>query len=335
MRNHAWRWLPLLLLICSRPEAAAQDALDDELAARCLAAALPTPRAAALCHDVAVAVQILQPEAGLALVGGNPVLGTASPLGPKFRFIPRLNIGGRLNFAFVDQPNVISYPDSAGDPIEKESFVLVSPQLDVSIALFKGVNLTTTLGGFGAVELLGSFGAIIYPSGKGFVNNSTAFGLGARIGVLRESFTAPGVSVSLYRKWSDRIQRGTSGFSDAEYGMDLRAWSFRGAISKSFVAFALGFTLGYDNFSSDVDYSVSEIAGAFLEPSVIPVATENDLVKLDSSRWSAFVDVSYIVLFVNLVGELGWQESETLLLSNGDDIKSGQFFSALGVRLTL
>ncbi|MEE9155469.1 MAG: hypothetical protein V3U38_02405, partial [Gemmatimonadota bacterium] len=138
------------------PPALGQDGVDPGLLGRCATASLPTPRELALCHDVAVAIQILQPEAGMALVGGNPVLGTANTLGAKFRVIPRMNIAGRLTFVFVDLPNVIDYPSEG-----TLGFTASTAQLDLSVGVFKGLNLTTTLGGFASVELLGSLGTTI------------------------------------------------------------------------------------------------------------------------------------------------------------------------------
>ena len=308
------------------PPALGQDSVDPGLLGRCETASLPTPRERALCRDVAVAIQILQPEAGMALVGGNPVLGTANTLGARFRVIPRMNIAGRLTFVFVDLPNVIDYPSEG-----TLGFTTPTAQLDLSVGVFKGLDLTTTLGGFASVELLGSLGTTIYPAGDGFLGDAAGYGLGARIGIIRESFTAPGISVSVFRKWASQVEfGGVSAGDDSQFGMDLRAWSLRAGLSKSFVSVGVAFTLGWDSYSSDVEFAISDLAG-----NPIPLATEADPVELTSDRWSASLDLSYILLFFNFVAELGWQETETLTLSNGDELESGKLFGAIGVRLTL
>ncbi len=329
MRNVRLLSALLMMGVCSPPVLHGQDDVDVDLLTRCVTASLPTIELRALCRDVVVGLQILQPEAGLALAGGNPVLGTASPLGVKFRVIPRLNIGGRVSFAFIDLPDIVNYPSSVTEPVGTLGFTLPNAQLDVSAGVFDGFDLATTIGGFAAVELMGSLSAMIFPAGDGFENDVTGFGLGTRVGILRESFTAPGMSVSLFYKWAGRLQLGNiEDGDDAQLGTDLRVWSFRGGLSKNFVSFGLAFTLGWDSYNSDVDFALRDSSGD------IELAPQDDPAGLDSDRWSAHVDFSYIVLSFNLVGEVGWQEAETLALSNGSELESGKLFFTIGLRVT-
>jgi hypothetical protein len=309
---------------------AAQDGIDSNLSARCLAES-PSAAELALCRDAAAAIQLVQPELGLAAAGGNPVLGTASPIGTKFRFIPRVFFGGRINFVWAQLPDIIDFPDAPDQPVGTRDFSIVSPQLDLSVGVFDGLKLGSTLGGFASVELLGSLGPLILPAGEGFRNDVTAFGLGGRIGILRESFTAPGISLSAEYQWTGRIQYGSvTGGSDAQFGMDLSISSFRAGLSKSFVAIALAFTLGWDRYQSDVDLLITDSAGG-----PVPIIPAESRASLTSNRWSAFVDVSYIVLFLNIVAELGWQQNATLTTSSGGELTSGNFFGSIGIRASL
>jgi hypothetical protein len=309
---------------------AGQEGLDPDLTARCVAES-PTADELALCADAIAAIQLAQPELGLAAAGGNPVLGTASPIGTKFRFIPRVYFGGRMNFAWGQIPDVIGYPDDPGQPIAVRDFSIFSPQLDLSVGLFDGFKLGSTLGGLASVELLGSLGPLVLPSGEGFRNDVTAAGLGARIGILRESFTAPGLSVSGEYQWTGRIQYGdVAAGSDAQFGIDLNVTSFRAAISKSFVSIALALTLGWDHYQSDVDLTVTDSGGQ-----LVPIIPSSARESLGAERWSAFVDVSYIVLFLNIVAEVGWQESTKLTTSRGDELTAGNLFLSIGIRASL
>ncbi len=308
--------------------------LDPALVDRCQNAvdggSLP-PDQLPQCLGTVAAIQLMQPALGLTLAGGNPVLGTASPLGTKFRWIPRFNIGGRISFIWLVIPDVLNYPDDAGTPVGTISAMVYMPQIDASVGIFDGLDLSTTLGGFAAVELMGSLGALVLPAGDGFVNDATGFGLGARVGVLRESFTAPGVSISAYYKWFNRIQLGSvARGDDSEIGMDMSLWSFRAGVSKSFVVVGLAFVLGWDRYSSQVDYALAGPTGT-----LIPIVSRDDAVDYSSDRWSAFFDVSYIVLFFNIVAEFGWQGQEQLSDPQGTEFSSGGFFGALGIRFTL
>ncbi len=318
--------------------AVAQD-VDAELLGRCEAAGLASPFTRNLCRDVATALEIMQPEAGMLLAGGNPVLGTFSPVGTRFRFIPRVNVGARVNIILADVPDVVDYPDAVGSPIGGLDFPVPMGQLDLSIGVFDGFQAATTLGGLLSVELLGSLSTIILPSGEGFVSDATGYGVGARIGIIRESFTAPGISVSAMYKWMDRFQLGDlSAGDDAQFGADLRVLSARAGISKSFLILNVAAGLGVDRYSSDVDFAVrSPLALAPVGDPLarIDIATEEDPADLTSTRWSGFVDVSYVLLFFNIVGEVGWQETEALNLSTGDEVESGSAFGAIGIRLSL
>jgi hypothetical protein len=322
------------LLAAAPATLSAQGRLDSDLLALCQVAADGGSLAAAdlpLCRDVVASMQLVQPELGLTLAGGNPVLGTASPLGTKFRAIPRVNLGGRMTFAWMSIPDILDYPELPDEPVGTVGMTATMPQIDISVGLFEGFDLATTLGGFAAIELLGSVGAMVLPSGAGFQNDVTGWGLGVRVGLLRESFTAPGVSISGFYKAMGRVQYGNveSG-DDAQFGMDMSVASFRAGLSKSFVALGFALTLGWDRYSSDVDYGIAGPTG-----NLIPVAPENAPAQLVSSRWSAFVDVSYIVLFFSVVAEAGWQEGVKLTTSRGDEIESGNFFGTIGMRFTL
>jgi len=324
----------IVLLVASAPCAVAQDsALDDKLIARCQAASLPTG-SDALCADAVASIQLLQPELGLLLAGGNPVLGTASPVGTKFRWMPRFQFGGRIGFAWAKIPDILVPPGQAAEAGTR-SFVMAMPQLDLSVGVFDGVEVGTTLGGFGAVEAIASLGTLILPNGEGFEEGAAGVGLGARVGLLRESFTAPGISLTGLYKWFGRVQYGGDDEGDTGFGLNMEVASFRAAISKSFVAFGLGFTLAYDSYWSDVDLQVNVPSGAFPLEASVDVIPNGDTVEIQTERWSAFVDVSYIVLFFNFTAEFGWQEEAGLSTSNGDELQAGNFFGTIGLRLTL
>jgi hypothetical protein len=317
------------ILVASSP-LLGQEALNPDMLARCQEAGLPV-EGLPLCRDVVAAVQLLQPELGLALAGGNPTLGTASPLGKKFRFIPRMHFGVRVNFTGAEIPDILNYPADPRQPLPSRSFTIASPQADLSIGLFNGFQLASTLDGFLAVELLGSLGVLMLSSGQGFQDNAPGYGLGARVGILRESFTAPGISVSGYYKRTGDIDYGkVADGDDAQIGLDLDVYSFRTGISKSFVSFGVVVTLGWDRYQSAVAYAVADGTGG-----MTVVASPEEPVDLASERWSAFADLSYVVLFVNIVAELGWQEGQPLSTSRGDELASGKLFGSLGLELTL
>lgn len=326
--------MPLLAILLSvaapSGELKAQDQPDAALLARCEAADLE-PAQRPLCRDAAISLELLQPEFGLALASGNPVLGTASPIPGRFRFLPRFHIGGRVSFAPVTVPNTLDFSSGNAGSGGRLDFTLFAPQVDLSVGIFEGAQLGSTLDGFASIELLASLTAVVTPAGEGFQNDATGYGLGARVGLLRESFIAPGISFSALYKWFGRIRQGDlSAGQDARVGLDMRVASLRAGISKSFAALGLAITLGYDSHWSDVSL-------ALRDPSLgeTTVVAEDAPLELQSERFSAFVDFSYIVVFANFVAELGWQEAQDLVTSTGDEITSGNLFGSIGIRFTL
>jgi hypothetical protein len=329
MKAHCGTLLLVGLALLSPAGGQAQTG-DPALLEACQSAGLPIGQLAR-CQDVVTSLQLLQPELGMALAGGNPVLGTASPIGTKFRFIPRIYLGGRINFVWAAIPDVLNYADDPSAALATREFSVPMPQLDLSVGLFDGWRLGSTLSGLGSVEILGSLGAMILPAGEGFENDATGLGLGARIGLIRESFTAPGLSLSGEYQWTGRIRHGSvANGDDAQFGMDLSATSFRLGLSKSFVAIGLALTIGWDHYQSDVDLGVADDDG-----NLVAVVPNDDRMSLSEDRWSASVDVSYIVLFLNIAAQLGWQENGRYVTSRGDDLTSGNFFSAIGMRVSL
>ncbi|NIQ59770.1 MAG: hypothetical protein GWN85_41840, partial [Gemmatimonadetes bacterium] len=67
----------------------------------------------------------------------------------------------------------------------------------------------------------------------------------------------------------------------------------------------------------------------------VTVVPDSDPLDLQAERWSAFVDVSYIVLYFNIVAEAGWQEEQKLPSSRGAELETGNFFGSIGIRVTL
>jgi hypothetical protein len=282
------------------------------------------------CYRVAEAIQIVQPRVGIALSGGNPVIGTASTLGMRLGAMPRISIGLRASAAAVEVAGIESLSDQ-----EKMTFAVPAVSADVAVGLFSGFGLGPTVGGLGSIDLLGSVGTIPLPSGEGFDGSPFSWAAGARLGILRESFTAPGISVSgTYRKVGE-IEYGDAELAneDAYFLMDdLSAWSLRGTISKRLLALGLTAGAGYDRYDSAVLLRVDD-------PNPLNQDFELSTDELESSRTTFFGNVSLTMMILHLAGEFGWQ-------SGGDPdfadqpqaqteyLDKGGIYGSLALRLT-
>jgi hypothetical protein len=308
--------------------------------------------AAEECTVVAQAVDAAQPQLGILMAGGNPILGTASTGGVRLGLIPRVSFTARVNVVAARLPDIREELQGGGNVQE---FAVPAPAVgaNVSVGLTQGFSVAPMIGGFGALDLLGSVSVLPLSLLDDFGDNAFSWGAGARVGLVRESFVTPGVSVSLmYRDLGD-VQfgevcsgietpavdnRSACSTSDDDFGeidFGLSNWSARGAVSKRLLGLGLTAGVGYDRFQTDADFAFRAPTG--------PGGTDQVFryrdIAVDNDRWSAFLDASFTVLVASLVAEVGWMQGSDAIAdfpSTSDfDPGEGTWFGSLGARLSL
>lgn len=320
-------------------------AQDVESVCRNAPASTPT-EARNACVAVAQAVDAAQPQLGILMAGGNPTLGTASTGGVRLGIIPRFSLTGRVNVVGARLPDITQIDPNAGGGSETDQFSVPAPALgaNVSLGLTNGFSVAPLLGGFGAIDLLGSVTVLPLSLIDEFDDNAVSWGAGARVALMRESFVTPGVSVSLMYRDMGELKYGdvcegdppqdgpdtecanTDG-DDGEIRFGLSNWSARAAVSKRLLGLGLTAGVGYDRFESDADLAVR---------SGTSITRFRD-VSVDNDRWSAFVDASYTVLVGSLVGEVGWMQGGDAISGFSGEFDPGQgtWFGSVGARLSL
>jgi hypothetical protein len=302
------------------------------------------------CGTVAQAVDAAQPQLGILMAGGNPTLGTASTGGVRLGLIPRVSLTGRINVVGAHLPD---FREETGGQVEKYAFPAPAVGANLSVGLTQGVSVAPTIGGFGAIDLLASVSVLpLSLLGDEFGDNGFSWGAGARVGLVRESFVTPGVSVSLmYRSLGDvrvgevcggsevpssgnRSLCSTDGdFGEIEFGVDN--WSARAAVSKRLLALGLTAGVGYDRFGSSANLGFRAPTGPGGTDEVYRYAG----IAGDNDRWSAFIDGSFTILFGSIVAELGWMQGadpiDALPAISDFDPGAGTFFGSVGARLSL
>ena len=253
--------------------------------------------------------EVTQQRVGIALSGGNPVPGASSTLGMRLGTIPRISVGVRMTGVQLDIPDLES-----GNANDELSSIPRSKNIDASIGVFSGLSLFPTVGGFGSIDLLASYGQLSMPDDDGYGDDPDSWGVGLRLGILRESFTAPGVSVSgMYRKIGD--VRHQVGEPERDAGTVLllennRAINLRATVGKRLLMLGAVAGIGYDRYSSDAQLFVPFSA-----------ALERELT---TSTTTLFANLSWSMLVVHIVGEAGVQRSD-----------EDAYYGSLAVRLAL
>ncbi|CAN5763361.1 hypothetical protein BH23GEM6_BH23GEM6_05900 [soil metagenome] len=351
-------WVPAIsvALLCS--PASAQDTG--------LAAACQQPEISAEAREICVAaaqgVASAQPQFGILLAGGNPTPGVAGAAGLRLGFLLRTSVTGKVNLALIRLPDLLADATAQTGRQLNRTVGIPAPALSAtgSVGLFPGFDAAPMIRGIGAVDLLGSATwlplRLLGVEGVEQGSSQLATAGGVRIGFLRESFAAPGLSTSLmYRKLGQlaygdvcpapaqtesREVRGSTfeygscaGPGDAgEFSLDLTNWSTRVVASRRLLGLGFAGGLGYDRFVSNVSTGFRQPTG---EASSFGRIHDQELT---SDRWSGFVNASLSAVLTSFVAEVGWMQGAAAIpgyseTRGGFDPATGTFFGSLGLRL--
>ena len=277
---------------------AAQEA--QTLAIECDAQAGGDPtmcaRAVGAGRDVATDIGLLAGP-GAELPGQGSALGRR--IGGSPRFAPWIRAAG----------HTLSVPDLA-DPAGtgEASFFVPALQGGLGLGIFDGFSVMPTMGGVLSVDVVGQASFVFLPQDRGFDGRVDVYSLGARVGLLRESFTLPGVTLSVARRFSGAARLGDTTAGDAgEVSVDPSVTSLRATVGKDLYAFGVLLGAGWDDFSSETAARVSDGSGGF--------ATVGS--TLETSRTLYFLGLS------RQLGVLSWVSLELGLAEGLDPVAIG------------
>jgi len=153
------------------------------------------------CTQAYDVYQFMAPQLGVALAGGNAMLGQGSVLGGLGHFA----VAVRGNVFNGQLPRVDQFTESTTGAQRQElptkDQVLGLPTADAAIGIFKGIPLVlTNVGGIDALVSASYVPTINSDNISVTPRNNWQLGYGARIGLLSESLIVPGVSAT----WIER-----------------------------------------------------------------------------------------------------------------------------------
>jgi hypothetical protein len=280
------------------------------------------------CQQTALAAQAAQGALGLAASGGTDLPGSASTLGWRMKGSPRIGISFR---GMLSQATLPSLESTGSGPDGDKSASIPALHVSATVGLFDGFFLGPTVGGFGSIDLTATGQWIAPPKGAGFQENVLGWGIGGRLGILRESFSLPGISLSVARRFlgeSSIFQR--SGGDPAEAEFDLEVTSIRGVVGKDIAGIGLLAGGGWDRYSGDVSLRVDGPSG---ESPGTPT-----LGAMTSDRLLYFLGASMTFLALQVSGEVGQAEGFDPTLpfpgQGGFDPSGRTTFGSLSFRVT-
>jgi hypothetical protein len=286
MRGAAVALAALVALPTSR--AFAQEA--QAFATRCDTQAGGDPT---MCALAVGAGRDLMGDVGLLAGPGSEVPGQPSTLGRRLGGTPRLAPSLRVGAHSVVVPDLAD-PTRGGEG----SFLVPGVHGGLGLGLFDGFSLLPTVGGVLSLDVVGQASFLFFPESDGFDGRVDVLSVGARVGLLRESFTLPGVTLSVSRRLSGSLRLGDTTAGDAgEVLLDPAVTSLRATVGKDLFAFGVLAGLGWDDYSSDTAIRVTDGAGGFA------AASET----LEASRTLYFVGLSRQLGVLSWISaEVGW-----------------------------
>jgi hypothetical protein len=313
---------------------------------------LPTPKCVAgapgsatliaqdACQQAYDVYQLIAPQLGLALAGGNATAGTGSVLGGLGHF----SVGVRVNAFDGLFPNTSNggYPVSTNGAqrrtLATKGQWFGAPTADAAIGLFKGFPLALT-NVLGADALISAEYVPTIHNGDFSLDPSSnfRFGYGARIGLLSESIAFPGVSFTWIERDLPTIKVGINGSAVGANGstiaidnMDVRTRAWRIVASKSLIAFSVAAGIGQDNYkqSATLTGTVNQFGAS---------ASQSLAAQQSLGRTNFFGDFSINLPVLKIVFEAGDALGGSVATYNsfaGGRADRSQVYGSFGLRLS-
>jgi len=290
----------------------------EALAARCSGS---NPSLQIRCTDAALAARVVQQRVGLLAGLGAEVAGSASTLGRMLGTRPRLSVSLRGALAVGHLPD----PGDRQDGTARGSTVIPALHAGLSLGIFDGFHPVPTAAGFLSVDLVAGTSIILLPTTSGFPERSHAVSWGVRVGVLRESFTLPGVSFSATRRSVAPVVLGSLAGGDAfEVSVDPSVTSLRATVGKDVYRVGIMGGVGWDSYGGNATARSAESEG-----------TVDDF---GNRRMLYFGGASYNLLALQVSAEAGWAPGfarpSTPVAASFDPTRCA-YFAGLALRLTL
>jgi len=227
---------------------------------------------------------------------------------------PRTALDVRFGFGQVRHPALAS-----SDPSVALDRSQVAIGVGGEIALFDGFQLYPTLGGVLSADVLAGYTWIPWPTDQGYERASSYRTLGVRVGLLRESFSVPGIAATVAKSWgSTAIFAGDT----AVVSLDPSATHLKLAVGKDLYGVGVHAAVGRN--WSDAD---ARIGGDFGQGQVLAGG------KIDHARTTAQLGASLNFLVLRIQADVGWGLGAGGPETEQFAAEEGALFGAIAVRL--
>ena len=325
MKRHRSRLgaLALAAVLGGSADSTAQDL--GPFIARCAGGGSPSLVTA--CQNAVLAAQAIRGGISTTAAVGEGLPGSASTIGRRLGASPRLSVALRLNLALFNVPDVLDAGPLSSGESTIEAFGVRGT---AAVGILDGFSVMPTVGGILSFDLVGSLNLLFLQDGDGFSDDESLLSIGGRLGLLRESFTMPGVTVSLIQQYGEQFTWGGITSSGTQVDADVSTTALRAAIGKDLFAMAFLAGVGWDWQKGELGVRVHDPE----RPGEQGIADADDLT---TRRTVYYAGVSMTRLVFQFSVEGGWAGGYDDLPGYPGDYDPGGItpFVNLAVRLTL
>ena len=193
-----WLWFMICFFILVKPSGYLVSQNTNTLAASCVGK-LPVSRSM-LCYPSILAARTIRSGAIIASSYGSEMPGSSSAIGrtKNGQFKPRnLSVAFSSGLVHVTLPNLGMVQS---DPKSSSGLNIYGFNTTFDLGLFDGLTISPGIRGVFAIDVLGSASVESFRWDPMYKRARVGTGsLGIRIGLVRESFTLPGLTVSVFK----------------------------------------------------------------------------------------------------------------------------------------
>ncbi len=286
------------------------------------------------CQKAIDLLQFMAPQLGATLTGGNAVLGEHSAM----RGLGHISLGVKVNalestLPRVDQRTPATTGAQADDYAVRKQWI-AAPVVDAAIGVFRGIPFAGTYA-LGVDALVNV--AYIPTVNEGDLSvevpdGSFKFGVGARVGLLAETFLTPGVSVTYLQRDLPtlNVQGRVSGDELDVRNVHVSTSAWRLVAGKNFSVFGVAVGGGQDTYDTraDVQATINHL---------VPSVTSNVIsARQDLTRQNIFASLALNLPALRVVGEVGRASGGTIATYNtfaGHRADDARNYASLGLRV--
>ncbi len=242
------------------------------------------------CADGALAALGLQHGYGLLAAAAGPIPASPSTAGNRLQGSPRWIFDAGVSWTSFNRPDLTD-----GQRRDRRS-LQGAPRLTVAAGLFEGLSPGPTVGGVGAIDLVAEARLLPVTAMDGLSGRVASWGAGARIGVVRESFSLPGVTLSVMHRRTGTLRYGDPDADGVQARVAPNVTSLRTVVGKDLWEIGVSGGVQRDRIRGDgavrvMDEGTEQRSGAVSLPA-------------DRTTWFLAFNRTWVV--TQFAAELGW-----------------------------